>query len=437
MIPHFRTSFTGRALSGFLPIAAAMSLTFAVTPAKAETTLSVLYAVPSNFSALQEEIAKQFMAKHPDIKIVFRSPAQNYESGVQQILRASLVGDTPDVAFIGLNQLRVLVDRKLAVPMDQRAAEDGGFEKLGYMPSMVSLGQMSGSTYALPFAVSTPILYVNEDLVRAAGGDMESFPATWEGVLDLANRIHALPGKPEGFFFQWDASGNWLFQALANSRGGNLTSPDGCKPAFDDEAGNWALGTMQRFHDQGMPNLTWSQSRQAFDAGTMGIVAGSTSYVAQATKIAVGKFSFRTMPFPDVVPGGRLPAGGTSAVIMTADTEKQQAAWEYLKFATGPTGQTLMATYTGYMPVNRLAVDDPALLGDYYRKNPNQLTSIKQMPLVAPWESWAGENGIKIIDVMFNDIESVVDGKREAADVMPDLVAKVTALLPTDCDAGK
>lgn len=427
-LPHRgRLAYTAAAL--------AMGMLMSSAPARADVTLSVLYAVPNNFSKLHDEIAKRFMESHPGIKIEFQNPAKNYEDGIQQILRSTLSNDTPDVAYIGLNQLRVLADRKLAISLDQFAAGDGGFASLGYMESMVSLGQIGNTSYALPFAVSTPVLYVNEDLVRAAGGSIDNFPTTWDGITSLGSKIHALPNAPEGFSFQWDASGNWLFQALVNSHGGNLTSDGGCKLAFDSDAGKWALGTLQRFHEAGMPDFTWTQSRQAFDAGTLGIVAGSTSYVAQATRVAAGKFSFRTMPFPDVVDGGRLPAGGTSAVIMTTNEEKQRAAWEYLKFATGPVGQTLMATYTGYMPVNHLAVDDPDRLGNYFKENPNQLTSVKQMPLIGPWESWAGPNGIKIIDVMYNDIEAVVGGKLAASDALPAMVQKVQPLLPSDCSA--
>jgi multiple sugar transport system substrate-binding protein len=416
-----------------LAACAGVTLAASASIAHADVTLSVLYATPGNFSAVQDEIARRFMAEHPDIKIEFRTPAQDYEVGIQQILRSALTNDLPDIAYIGLNQLRVLVDRELAFPLDGFAEKDKGFAALGYMPSMLSLGQSGGTSYALPFAVSTPVLYVNEDLVKAAGGSLTEFPKTWEGVTTLAAKIHALPEHPQGFYFQWDASGNWLYQALVNSRGGHLAKKNGCELAFDSDAGRWALDALEMFKTNGMADFTWQQSRQAFDAGTLGIVAGSTSYVAQATRLAAGKFSFKTMPFPDVVSGGTVPAGGTSVAILAKNEEKRRAAWEYLKFATGPTGQTLMATYTGYMPSNRMAVEDPNLLGSYLKENPNQMTSITQMPFVGPWESWAGPNGLKIIDAMREDVQSVVRGKLSAKEAMTSMTGKVRKLLPDDC----
>ncbi|TBX97261.1 hypothetical protein E0J21_35645 [Rhizobium laguerreae] len=45
-------------------------------------------------------------------------------------------------------------------------------------------------------------------------------------------------------------------------------------------------------------------------------------------------------------------------VINTAiGAEKQQAAWEYIKFATGPEAQTVMVKNSGDLPVSETAVE--------------------------------------------------------------------------------
>jgi multiple sugar transport system substrate-binding protein len=401
------------------------------SPATAQTTINVLYAVPSNFKKLQEDIAARFAKERPDIKIVFWNPAATYEEGVQQVLRGNISGEIPDVVFTGLNQIRVFVDRNLAVSLESFAAADQGFEKLGYLPSMISLGRIAGRPYGLPFAISTPVLYVNGDLVKKAGGNMESFPKDWDAILALSQKIAALPDKPTGFSFQWDASGNWMYQALVNSKGGRYASDDGCEFELDSAEGKWALEMLEAFNKSGMPDLTWQQSRQAFDADTVGIVAGSTSYVTQAGKKIGNRFNYRTMPFPVPAANGRLPAGGTIATMLTKNDQKQKAAWDYMKYATGPVAQTMMATYTGYMPGNKYAVEDPKLLGDFYKVNENSMTSIRQLPIITAWYAWPGENGIKIIDVMKDHIASVVRGRRPAAEAMPDMVKDVKALLPS------
>ena len=87
-------------------------------------------------------------------------------------------------------------------------------------------------------------------------------------------------------------------------------------------------------------------------------------------------------------------------MIFTKDPARQKAAWEYVKFATGPVGATLMVKGTGYFPANALPAKDPALLGDFYKQHPNHQTAIAQLPMLTAWYAFPGENGLKITDVI-------------------------------------
>ena len=233
-----------------------------------------------------------------------------------------------------------------------------------------------------------------------------------------------------GFYYQWEQTGNWLFQSLVTSKGGRILKADGCSIAFDDANGMWALKTLEAFGRSGMPNLGLGQARQSFVAGNIAISADSTSYVAAAERQIGGRFQFKTVAFPLAVADGRLPAGGNVAMVFAKDAERQKAAWKYVKFTTGPVGQTAMVNSTGYMPGNEIAVKTPDLLGAFYARSPNHLTSIQQLPLLTEWASFPGDNSLKIIEVIKHHIESLVTGKRTAEQVMPELVGAVSKLLP-------
>jgi multiple sugar transport system substrate-binding protein len=409
--------------------AAAVTAPWRARPARAQTTaLDVLYSVPSGFTAVQEAIARRFSEAHPELRIAFRAPAADYEQGVQQILRGAFTGGVPDVAFIGANQIRLLVDRDLATPLGPLAQEDGGWERLGYIPAMTQLGRIGNDTYALPFAISTPILYVNVDLVRRAGGSMEDFPTTWPELVALGARIKAAgDASTIGLHFQWDASSNWMFQALLFSRGGKMASDDECAVGFDSDAGRWALDVLESFPRSGMPHMSWQQTAQAFVAGSLGIHAASTANVANAGRQIGDRFAFRTAKFPVPGPHGLLPAGGSTVAILARDPAKRRAAWEYVKFATGPVGQTMMVNQTGYMPGNAIALRE---LDAFYARNPNYQASLQQLPLMTGWYAWPGENALRITDVIKGHVEAVISGGRTAADTMPRLVHDVAALLP-------
>jgi multiple sugar transport system substrate-binding protein len=414
---------------------AAVLLAIAANPAQAEITLDVLYTTPGTFNALHQELAKRFTEAHPDIKVKFRNPAAGYEEAAQQILRDQITGRLPDVAFNGINQIGLFVDRGLGTPLDTFAAQDGGLAKLGYYPTLAALGTWKGKLYGLPFAVSTPVLYVNTDLLKKAGIDVAALPKngpeSWPELLATGKMIEANASTSvTGFYYQWEQTGNWLFQSLVTSRGGRILKPDGCSVAFDDDKGMWALKTLEAFGKSGMPNLALGQARQSFVAGNIGILADSTSYVAAAERQIASRFSFKTIVFPLAATDGKLPAGGNVAMVFARDAERQKAAWEYVKFVTGPVGQTLMVNTTGYMPGNEVAVKRPEMLGDFYVKNPNHTTSIQQLPVLTEWASFPGDNSLKIIEVIKNHTESLVTGKRAAEQTMPALVRDVTTLLP-------
>jgi multiple sugar transport system substrate-binding protein len=400
-------------------------------PASAEITLDVLYTTPGTFNTLQQDLAKRFTELHPDIKIKFRNPVAGYEEAAQQILRDQLTGRLPDVAFNGINQIGLFVDRGLGAPLDDFIAREGGTAKLGYYPTLAALGKWKGKTYGLPFAVSTPVLYVNADLVEKAGGNVDDLPRSWPELLSFGKKVEAAGNAGvTGLYFQWEQTGNWLVQSLVTSKGGHIFKAGGCNIAFNDGAGIWALKTLESFGKSGMPNLGLAQARQSFVAGSVAVLADSTSYVAAAERQIGGRFKFRTVPFPLAAADGRLPAGGNMAMMFAIDSDRQRAAWEYIKFVTGPVGQTQMVNLTGYMPGNEIAVKTVDMLGNFYDKNPNHKTSIDQLPVLTEWASFPGDNSLKIIEIIKTNTEYLITRRRTAEETMPILVKEVVALLP-------
>jgi hypothetical protein len=146
--------------------------------------------------------------------------------------------------------------------------------------------------------------------------------------------------------------------------------------------------------------------------------------VAAAERQIGGRFQFKTVAFPLAVAGGRLPAGGNVVMVFAKDAERQKAAWKYVKFTTGPVGQTTMVNSTRYMSGNEIAVKTPDLLGAFYTRSPNHLTSTQQLPLLTG-ASFPGDNSLKIIEVIKHHMESLVTGKRTAEQVMPEQMCPI------------
>lgn len=124
--------------------------------------------------------------------------------------------------------------------------------------------------------------------------------------------------------------------------------------------------------------------------------------------------------------------GGNGAMMHATDAEKQQAAWKYIKAVTSPFASKTVVETTGYMPVNSNAVKSAEYLAGFYTENPNQKTSIEQLPVSTFWYAWPGKNAIKITDVIKDYNESIVsrDRSKDVKGVVADMQRDVQALLP-------
>jgi multiple sugar transport system substrate-binding protein len=400
-------------------------------PASAATELNVLYGLPWLFKETQEIIAKDFMAEHPDIKINFLAPAKSYEEVITAVLRGSVAGSVPDVAFCGTNLMAVVVDRGLAVPLDSFIKNEADWASNGYIPGMLATSQVDGRQYGMPFALSTPIAYYNADLIKRAGGDPDRLPKTWDDVLVLSDKINALGGDTKSMFIHWQTTGNYLWQALLFTHGGSLLTQDGRKAAFNSPEGLATVNLLRDFTARAkMPNFTREQARQDFTAGLLAMQFSSSAELTLVTKQIGSKFELRTGPFPVPRDGTKIVSGGSTAMMFAKGSEKQKAAWAYMKYLSGAKAQTVMALLTGYIPSNQIAIDTPDMLGEYYAKSPNARTSLQQLPRATAWVGFPGDNSVKIINVIADNLESVIALKAEPKDALVRMDAEVNALLP-------
>jgi multiple sugar transport system substrate-binding protein len=143
--------------------AIAGSLMIASSAIAAEVTIRVHYAIPNLWANVQKQIASEFMAENPGIKIELDAPmaenpgikieldapAETYADGVQRILRESVAGNLPDIAYVGLNRWRILEDRGLTVGLDKLIGDPKAFAKMG--PRCARLASSRTNNMRLPY----------------------------------------------------------------------------------------------------------------------------------------------------------------------------------------------------------------------------------------------------------------------------------------------
>jgi multiple sugar transport system substrate-binding protein len=409
-------------------IIGALSLLGAAHAAKVE--LVVDYPYPELFNDTQQAIARKFAEKFPDYAVKFRSPTPEYEVAAQQALRHAVTKQLADVSFQGLNRQRIFVDRGIAVDLTPFMRKEKNWEQSGYSASLLALGQIQDKQAGIGFALSTPIIYYNMDLLDKAGMAAAQLPKTWDDILRVSDASRKANAGTSGLYFDWRISGNWLWQSLVFSMGGKILDASEKKVAFDDATGQRAMALMGRMALGGtMDNISYKEASQMFVSGRMAVLVTSTSRLGQIEKLIGNRFKLATGLFPVPAQNGRVPAGGNVAMMFTRDPERQKAAWEFIKFATGPEGATIMTKNTGYFPANTLPIDDPARLKGYYDQNPNQYTAVRQIPWLTGWYAFPGENGLKITDVIDNHTQTVFDRSATPADALKAMATDVQKLL--------
>lgn len=415
-------------------LAAGLAIALLGGPARAEAPveITVNYSFAALFQGVHEANAKLFMEQHPHVKVRLLAPVALYEDVAQAVLRGAITKDLPDLSYQGLNQQRLITDRGLAIALDGHIAGDKEWAQGGRVESMLSAGRLGGKQYGLPFAVSTPIMYYNADLVRRAGGNPDAMPTTWPELIALANRISALNSGIIGLQYNWMITGNWMWQALVLGNNGRFMNEAETELLIERPEAAFAMRQLAEIvRKTKMPVMSRNEVRAAFVAGQIGMMFSSTSELGVVAKTVGNRFELRTGEFPTTAQGGTVPSGGNAVMVHSTDPAKQKAAWAYARFVTSADGQTQQVRLTGYMPTNSIPATKPEMLGTFYKENPNHLASVRQLPRMVGWYAWPGDNSLKIVEVIHKTLEALVTDPGADADALNTKMAgEIRSLLP-------
>lgn len=401
-----------------------------------DVTLEVLYNLPG-FTKFHQPLAEQFMKDNPGIKINFLAPATGYNEGQQQVLRAAVTNKLPDIYFSGYNLtgelVHTLAPRGQIQDLGPFIEAEGGtaFLDRNFTPQMAALGQVDGKQYGLPVNASSPIIYVNADLVTKAGGDPNNMPSTFPELIQLAKKIHDADSKVAGMGY--DINGwpdDWLWQALIFEQGGALVDDATKTVAFDNEIGLNALKLTREFVTEGGQSLLdWDQSRQQFGAGLTGFIFSTPAHVQTVEGLVGDRFKLTTSTFLlDNKEKGGVPTGGNSVVMLTDDAAKQEAAWKYIKWITSPAAQDIIVRITGYLPTNKLATGAD-YLAPYYAEHPNVETASRQADKLLPWAGYPGGDSVRIWRTQRDIIGTVMSGAVTPEDGLAQIVKATNDLM--------
>jgi multiple sugar transport system substrate-binding protein len=330
------------------------------------------------------------------------------------LLRAFTGGRLPDVAFLNGDVIRIFAERSLLAPLDAQLRADHSLN--------VRATQIGSSHYGIFFGLSVPVVAFNSDLVQLAGGDPNTLPCDWAGVLDLARKIEVKIPHALGGFIEHDNGGAFTFLYLLGSYGVQPMSDDERRIAFDSPAGLQALTVLQGFGHSGQAaaDMSRRQARRAFAEGRIGVLVTMSSVVPYLEDTSRGHFAVRVTALPRATAHAVVPAAGPVAVIFAKDPERTRASWEFIRFATGPRAQAILTASSGYLP----AFDLPAEASPTRR-----LSDFVQPERVIPWYTFPGRNSLKIADLIQDEMQQIATLQKTPQRALASMLHEIEPLL--------
>lgn len=388
------------------------------------------------------QLRDEFRKANPDIDVKVEEVPGDYYQKFQLKLAS---GTPPDCLFECDCSITSSIRAGALEPLDELMKGDSRFQKADFLPMSWYTSQDQGKTYGLPYDGGSMVLYYNLDLLEEANLDPPDpkEPMSWEQLVEYgqALTIDRNGKRPTDAGFDpkrikqygFEPNSTWIPWLWVWGSGGEVITADGKVPLDEPEA----VKGLQFLADMGIknhiaPSPAFQQSGQL--SFLTGNVAMAYDGVWSSVRYRESKFDWDIAPFPL----GDVPVstGWYSPLAITSQAAAQESAWKWISFCTSTEGQRIVAGLGQAVPaVRELAQSDVFL--DPSTKPKNKQVFLEQLSddlLRTPGDRMGRYFGGYVVE--FRDIfdplwDSVLSGKRPAADVMKEARPKLEHLLKT------
>ncbi len=377
------------------------------------------------------KLVAAFEESHPNIKInAVGVPGDQILSKTQADLVA---GTPPDVVQLIFDDLDNIVTNFNAVPLEEIVPAEQLAEHLGGMhPNGVALGQLNGKTYCLAYTFSTPMLFYNADIFTAAGLDPAMPPKNWDEVMAFGKQI-VENTDAAGIHVAATGRYDWIMQSLYLSADGRAMSEDRTQVMVGEAGAVRAVQMLRDLVKAGvMPNLTTAETIEGMAGGKLAMLVNSSALQATLLRAAEGNFELLAAPLPGFGDDLAVPTNSGSALfVLTQDPARQQAVWEFMKFATSKEGYTIITRDIGYLPLRPEIVNEEEYLKGWAEEHPLILPNLGQLDRLQPWTAFPGPNYRQIIEICQNAVEQAIFGDDDdVAAIMMEAQQRAQELMP-------
>ena len=412
----------------------------AAAPARAAATeIRFWHAMSGPRGAELERLAARFNAGQSEYRIVPRYKG-SYEETLALALgsRKSVWG--PHIFQVYEAGTAEVIGRENVVrPLWQVMAEAGLPLGSKYFPAVAApFSDSAGRLQALPFNLSTPVLYYNRDAFRKAKLDPRTAPRTW---YEMPAVLGALvdSGSACPFTTAWPAwvllenMSAWHNEEFATEHNG--MEGGGARLAFNKSLMVRWISMLSSWLKSGYFSYSGrgSEGEARFASGECAMLTSSSASYAQIRAHAAFDLGVAQLPYYDdlrAAPQNTLAGGAGLWVIAGKSKKEYRGIARFLAYLARPDVQAYWQRRTGDLPLTE-AADQILRRQGSYASNPGQEIALRQLRRSPTKDSQglrlAGLRQIRgIID---EELESVWGGRKNPIEALNNAVARGNLLL--------
>jgi len=315
-----------------------------------------------------QSIADAYVEAHPDevSGVSFETiPFDDYTTSLTTQLAG---GNAPDLAWILESYAPEFVASGALQDIRPVLESTDGYDLDDLLPSVLDLWADGDALYAYPFSNSPFGMFVNTDLIAAAGQPnpadlVASGDWTWDEARDISAAVAASSGK-QGLIVRDFEYKVWENLATVwDGWGAAPWSADGSQCTFTDDAMVDAMTWIHDaiFQDGAMPGPGTTADFFAGDA------AMTVTQISRASSLD-DSFGWDVVPLP-AGPEGRQNVIGQAGIGVFAAGEHPDVAADFLAYFTNPENAALLAAYfppprESLLTAETLAAANPRLSAD-------------------------------------------------------------------------
>lgn len=327
-----------------------------------ELTMYFPVSVGGGPDALIDALCEEYHEENPNVKVtpVYAGSYADTRTKVQAAIKG---GNTPDLAIMFSIDLYSLLSMDAIADIDSFCTTDTDKEWLnGFYDGFMMNSRDGETTYGIPWQRSTIVLYYNKDAFEAAGLDPEQPPKTWDELREDAKKLTVTEnGQVTQYGIQIPSDGYayWMLQTFCVQQDGfNLMNDTGTETYYDDERTAKGLEFWKNLADDGsMPEgiVAWATTPSDFLEGKTAMMYHTTGNLTNVKNNADFNFGVAMLPADESY--GSPTGGGNFYIFKGVSEERQQAAFDFIKWMTDDERVAQWSIDTGYVATRPSAYD--------------------------------------------------------------------------------